>query len=102
MSNAGRVVPSSTLLKNLWGDDDALGGSDGVRVTIFRLRRKLETDPRRPTVLHTLPGVGVLLKFHLERPSPSRQGVESGDDGARQGPSSLMALLRAGPSNSGV
>jgi two-component system response regulator VicR len=61
MSNAGSVVPTSTLLKQVWGYQDP-GGSDVVRVTVHRLRRKLETEPSRPSLLHTIPGVGVLLK----------------------------------------
>jgi two-component system, OmpR family, response regulator VicR len=61
MSHAGRVVPTAELLKQVWGYQDA-GGSDVVRVTVHRLRRKLEQDPARPNLLHTIPGVGVLLK----------------------------------------
>jgi DNA-binding response OmpR family regulator len=66
MSNAGAVVPTGTLLKQVWGYHD-LSGSDVVRVTVHRLRRKLESDPSRPSLLHTIPGVGVLLK--AEQPS---------------------------------
>jgi len=61
MSNAGRVVSTSELLKQVWGYHDP-GGSDVVRVTVHRLRHKLERDPKRPQLLHTIPGVGVLLK----------------------------------------
>lgn len=61
MSNAGTVVPTAALLKQVWGYNDP-GGSDVVRVTVHRLRRKLEQDPARPNLLHTIPGVGVLLK----------------------------------------
>jgi two-component system response regulator VicR len=61
MSHAGAVVPTGTLLKQVWGYHDP-GGSDVVRVTVHRLRRKLEEDPARPSILHTIPGVGVLLK----------------------------------------
>ncbi|MBV9323359.1 MAG: response regulator transcription factor [Chloroflexi bacterium] len=65
MMNAGRVVPTSELLKQVWGYQD-LSGSDVVRVTVHRLRRKLEPDPSRPQLLHTIPGVGVLLKSDTE------------------------------------
>ncbi len=61
MTNAGRVVSTSDLLKQVWGYQDP-GTSDVVRVTVHRLRRKLEQDPSRPQLLHTIPGVGVLLK----------------------------------------
>ena len=61
MSNAGTVVSTAALLKQVWGYQDP-GASDVVRVTVHRLRRKLEQDPARPNLLHTIPGVGVLLK----------------------------------------
>jgi DNA-binding response OmpR family regulator len=61
MSNAGRVVPTAELLKQVWGYADP-NGSDVVRVTVHRLRRKIEQDPANPRLLHTIPGVGVLLK----------------------------------------
>jgi two-component system response regulator VicR len=65
MSNAGRVVPTAELLRQVWGYEDP-GGSDVVRVTVHRLRRKLEQDPARPHLLHTIAGVGVLLKPDTE------------------------------------
>jgi two-component system response regulator VicR len=65
MANAGRVVPTAELLKQVWGYADP-GGSDVVRVTVHRLRRKVEQDPTRPLLLHTIPGVGVLLKPDTE------------------------------------
>jgi DNA-binding response OmpR family regulator len=68
MTNAGTVVSTSTLLKQVWGYQDP-GGSDVVRVTVHRLRRKLESDPARPHLLHTVPGVGVLLKADSETAS---------------------------------
>jgi DNA-binding response OmpR family regulator len=64
MTSAGIVVSTAALLKQVWGYHDP-GGSDVVRVTVHRLRRKLEQDPARPKLLHTIPGVGVLLKSDL-------------------------------------
>jgi two-component system response regulator VicR len=68
MTNAGTVVSTNSLLKQVWGYNDP-GGSDVVRVTVHRLRRKLEHDPARPNLLHTIPGVGVLLKSDVKAPS---------------------------------
>jgi two-component system response regulator VicR len=67
MLRAGTVVPTATLLKEVWNYPHDQSGADLVRVTLFRLRQKLEEDPARPTLLHTSPGVGVLLK---PQPSP--------------------------------
>jgi DNA-binding response OmpR family regulator len=64
MTSAGTVVSTAALLKQVWGYHDP-GGSDVVRVTVHRLRRKLEQDPARPKLLHTIPGVGVLLKSDI-------------------------------------
>jgi len=61
MVNAGTVVPNRVLLKQVWGYDTS-GGTDVVRVTVYRLRRKLEERPDEPRLLHSVPGVGVMLK----------------------------------------
>jgi DNA-binding response OmpR family regulator len=61
MLRAGSVVSTAELLKQVWGYPDP-ADTDVVRVTVHRLRRKLEDDPAQPTLLHTIPGVGVLLK----------------------------------------
>ncbi len=62
MTHAGVAVRTRAILKQVWGYDDP-GGTDVVRVAVHRLRRKIEDDPTRPRLLHTLPGVGVMLKF---------------------------------------
>jgi DNA-binding response OmpR family regulator len=61
MSEAGTVVPTRALLKRVWGYDDD-SRNDVVRVTVHRLRRKLEDDPAAPQLLVTVAGVGVLLR----------------------------------------
>lgn len=44
-----------------WGYDD-LSGTDVVRVTVYRLRRKRLDDAGESRLLHTVAGVGVMLK----------------------------------------
>jgi DNA-binding response OmpR family regulator len=61
MQRAGTVVPTRALLKEIWGFDDP-SGADLVRVTVYRLRRKLEDDPSAPALIQTVAGVGVILK----------------------------------------
>ncbi len=65
MANAGTVVKTRTIMKHIWGFDDP-SGKDTVRVTMHRLRRKVEDDPANPQLLQTLPGVGVIFA-----PSPA-------------------------------
>ena len=61
MTNAGIAVPTRVILKQVWGYDDP-DGTDLVRVTIYRLRRKLEDDPVHPRLVHTVSGVGFMMK----------------------------------------
>ena len=60
MVNAGSVVPMASILHHIWGYDDP-SAPDVVRVTVHRLRRKLEDDPHQPQLLVTVPGVGFML-----------------------------------------
>jgi two-component system response regulator VicR len=69
MLNAGTVVQTATLLKQVWNYTVDAGGTDVVRVTVHRLRRKLEDDPSQPTLLHTIAGVGVLMRGNAEAAS---------------------------------
>ena len=61
MAEAGVVVTTRALLRKVWGYDDPEAG-DVVRVTVHRLRRKLENDASHPELVHTVAGVGVMLK----------------------------------------
>ena len=67
MREAGSVVRTRALLKRVWGHDDP-SGSDVVRVTVHRLRRKLGDDAADPRLLQTVPGVGVMFKVRGEEP----------------------------------
>lgn len=57
--NAGRTVSRDELLARIWG----LYGGDTrtVDVHIWRLRRKIETDPETPSLIETLRGRGYRL-----------------------------------------
>jgi two-component system response regulator VicR len=61
---SGTVVPSRALAKHVWGYDDA-AAKEVIRVTLHRLRRKLEDDGENPRLVHTVPGVGVSLRPEL-------------------------------------
>jgi two-component system, OmpR family, KDP operon response regulator KdpE len=57
VKNAGKVLTHRHLMKEIWGpyrEDE----TQYLRVYIAALRRKLETDPARPTLLVTESGVG--------------------------------------------
>jgi two-component system response regulator MtrA len=55
--NPGRVLTREVLLERVWGYD-YLGDSRLVDMAVGRLRAKLEDDPRQPTYVLTVRGVG--------------------------------------------
>ncbi|MBI2862806.1 MAG: response regulator transcription factor [Chloroflexi bacterium] len=61
MINAGTVVTVRNVLRYVWGYHDP-GGTDVARVTMYRLRHKVEDRASNPTLIHTVPGVGFILK----------------------------------------
>ncbi len=67
--NAGRVVTRRTLFDSVWGPD-FFGDERALDVYIRFLRRKIEADPDRPTIIHTVRGVGYRLEptKHAENP----------------------------------
>ena len=56
-------VPYCTLLQEVWNDPSPGERDEAVvvRVTVGRLRQELEDDPRQPTLVRTILGVGVML-----------------------------------------
>jgi two-component system KDP operon response regulator KdpE len=55
--SAGKVVEHETLLRAVWGQEYTKD-NDYLKVYIWHLRRKLEQDPRNPTLLLTEWGIG--------------------------------------------
>ena len=58
--HAGRIVPQDCLIEQVWGKAQP-SHYHVLRVSINRLRCKLESDPSRPRYLLTKHGVGYLL-----------------------------------------
>jgi two-component system, OmpR family, response regulator RegX3 len=57
MSRAGSVVTRQTLIEEVW-DMNWFGSTKTLDVHISGLRRKLGDDPKHPTYIHTVRGVG--------------------------------------------
>lgn len=57
MSEAGQVLTSDDLIQRVWGysgeEDNAM-----LKNVVYRLRRKIESDPSHPRYLQTVTGVG--------------------------------------------
>ncbi|MBN1188655.1 MAG: response regulator transcription factor [Dehalococcoidales bacterium] len=58
--NAGRVVTSSQLLEEVWGEEYCRDFRV-LQVNICRLRRKLKDNPKSPKYILTKPGIGYMV-----------------------------------------
>jgi DNA-binding response OmpR family regulator len=56
MLNAGHVLTSDSIMNHVWGAEGA--DRDMLRQLVYRLRRKIETDPANPRFIETVPGLG--------------------------------------------
>jgi two-component system KDP operon response regulator KdpE len=62
VKHAGKVLTHDQLLRTVWGTAYE-SETHMLQVNISNLRRKIESDPVRPTYLITEPGVGYRLKI---------------------------------------
>ncbi len=64
LANAGRVLSRDTLIDRVWGSD-YVGDTKTLDVHVKRLRSKVEVDPRQPTRIVTIRGLG--YKYEVPR-----------------------------------
>jgi DNA-binding response OmpR family regulator len=57
MTHQGQTLSAETLVEHVWGYTGE-GNRDLVRGLVSRLRAKVEPDPRAPTFIITVPGLG--------------------------------------------
>jgi DNA-binding response OmpR family regulator len=57
MIHNGQILPTDTIVERVWGYSGR-GDKELVRGLVSRLRAKVEPDPRNPSYILTLPGVG--------------------------------------------
>ncbi len=62
MENPGRVLTREVLIDRVWGND-YVGDTKTLDVHVKRLRALIEDDPKNPTVITTVRGVG--YRFEL-------------------------------------
>jgi DNA-binding response OmpR family regulator len=79
MMNQGLAIPALAVLRHVWGYEDP-AGAELVRVTVHRVRRKLGEPCHDPRYLHTVPGVGFMLK------PPGYAAASGGMESSRSGP----------------
>jgi hypothetical protein len=74
MANAGRIVETGALLRDVWDQIDSQD-PDVLRVTLHRLRRKLGDSAAHSELIQTVPGVGILFKPQADFPAPAKELV---------------------------
>ena len=62
-SSPGQVFSKAQLYEAAWGEE-YLRGTNSVENTIWRLRRKLEEEPRHPGYIKTVVGAGYKIDIH--------------------------------------
>ena len=62
-SSPGQVFSKAQLYEAAWGEA-YLHGTDSVENIIWRLRRKLEEDPKHPGYIKTVVGAGYKIDIH--------------------------------------
>ena len=65
MLHHGRVVPTEIIVERVWGYSGD-GSIELVRGLVRRLRTKIETEPRAPRYVLTVPGIGYRLEADQE------------------------------------
>ncbi len=64
--HVGKVLSRDAILARVWGSE-YLGETELVKQFIYRLRQKIETEPRKPRFIHTVPSTGYF--FEVEEPA---------------------------------
>lgn len=59
--NLGQAVSRTQIVEAVWGHDADVDDAHVVNVNVRRLRKKIEPDPSKPTLLLTVPGIGYRL-----------------------------------------
>lgn len=58
LKNQQRVVSTHELIQSVWELESQEGGPEMVKVEVYRLRQKIEPDPKKPRFIRTVRGVG--------------------------------------------
>lgn len=58
MGNAGKIQPKEQITATLWENQEGFIDDNALTVNISRLRGKIEENPRKPTIIKTIHGIG--------------------------------------------
>jgi DNA-binding response OmpR family regulator len=62
MTHPGEAFSPARLLDEIWDYPSGKGSPDLVRVHIKTLRERIESDPRAPSFIRTVPGQGYTVE----------------------------------------
>ncbi|NIS79838.1 MAG: response regulator [Anaerolineales bacterium] len=66
IENANHVITTEGLIARVWGPEGA--SRDMVKQLVYRLRKKLEPDPKSLTLIESIPNVGYVLNTPPDKP----------------------------------
>jgi DNA-binding response OmpR family regulator len=69
---AGRVVDRNSLMNHAWGQD-YLPSSRTLDQHVSQLRKRIESDPKHPSIIQTVHGVGYRWESASDLASPSSE-----------------------------
>jgi len=82
MRNANAIVSREALIERTWGYDFE-GTTNRVEVYIGRLRKKIEADPDKPTLIRTVRGIGFTFRPGRAADRPALHILNAGRNGAQ-------------------
>ena len=66
-SSPGQVFSKAQLYEAAWGGEEYLSGTNSVENTIWRLKRKLEPDPKHPDYIKTVLRAGYKMNNPMNK-----------------------------------
>ena len=72
----GQVIAFEKIARALWPLEDRLSRQDNLKHYIYRIRNKIENDPRRPQYLRTVPGEGYCFQMMGADPANEEDWAE--------------------------
>jgi TolB-like protein/DNA-binding winged helix-turn-helix (wHTH) protein/Flp pilus assembly protein TadD len=71
---AGETVPREQLEDDVW--EQRVVGYDALNITISKLRKALEDDPKNPRIIETIPKVGYRFIGRMDEASPATESAQ--------------------------
>jgi DNA-binding response OmpR family regulator len=66
MQNKGQILTRNQLLEEIWDASGEYVNDNTLSVYMKRLREKIEENPQKPRLLHTIRGIGYRMEDRAE------------------------------------